>query len=353
MRAATISALAVAGALLVPTSATRAVTALFEVRVSPDTSAALGAAVVDDENVASDNLAGTVTVQSIGTIPSQADLDAYARRADGRQLLSFDTTVTLPGGVTARPGDVVRYDGAAYALEFDAAAVGLPDDANTDAVAVYGGGLLLSFDVTVELSGIKIRPADLVLFDGGVFSMYFDAAAAGVAPGLDLDAADYLPCNGHLLLSFDGSGSIGGVAFDDEDALEFDRVATWELAYDGSVQDADWAPADLDAIQAIVNLGPGLPAVFGQTVLVDADKTTFRWPASASFRTARGSFVSSAAVGAYAVNAITMGLGVSFSDAAIPSPGTGYWYLVKRGGCTPTSWQSVLGLEPGRDAAIP
>jgi hypothetical protein len=152
--------------------------------------------------------------------------------------------------------------------------------------------------------------------------------------------------HGHLLLSFDGSGSIGGVAFDDEDALEFDGGATWALAYDGSAQDPDWAPADLDAIQAVVNFGPGPPAVFGQTLLADADKTTFRWAASVSFRSARGAFASSTGIGAYAVNAITMGSGVTLSDLTIPAPGTGYWYLVKPGGCTPTSWQSVAGSEP-------
>ncbi len=58
---------------------------------------------------------------------------------------------------------------------------------------------------------------------------------------LDLDAAQRLD-NGHLLLSFDGSGSVAGIGFDDEDVLEFDAAAIgWELAYDGSGAYADWA----------------------------------------------------------------------------------------------------------------
>jgi hypothetical protein len=270
----------------------------------------------------------------------------------GSQLVSFDTTVVLPGGATARPGDVWRYDGASYSVEFDAAARGVPDVANVDAVALYGSSLLLSFDVALDLGGVHFEPEDLAQFDGTTFSLFFDGSAAGVAPGLDLDAADYLACNGHLLLSFDGSGSIGGIAFDDEDVLEFDRVATWEMAYDGSAHDPDWGPVDLDAVHATVNLGPGPAVPFGQTVTANS-KVVFRWPSAVSYRAVRGSFSTSTSIGAYVVNATFLGTGISFTDSVAPAAGTGLWYLVKPGGCTQTSWQSALGSEPGRDASIP
>lgn len=350
---ASLRALAAAAFALGSIAPLRSATALSELRLAPDTTVTLGAATVNDENAAADNLTGTVTVLSIGAIPAETALDAYAVRPHGEQLLSFDTTVVLPGGATAKPGDVWRYDGAGYAVEFDAAARGVPDAANLDSVALYGSSLLLSFDVALDLGGVHCEPEDLVLFDGAAFSLFFDGSAAGLAPGLNLDGADYLACNGHLLLSFDGSGSIGGVSFDDEDALEFDRAATWQMSYDGTAHDANWAPADLAVIHATVNLGPGPPAVFGQTVTADANKSTFRWPSSVSFREVRGSFVSSASVGAYAVTATILGAGNTFVDASTPVSGSGFWYLVKRGGCVQTSWQSTLGQEPGRDGSIP
>jgi hypothetical protein len=330
----------------------RSATPLSEIRVSPDTTVTLGAPTIEDEGVAADNLGGIVTAVSIGSIPADTDLDGYARRTNGDQLLSFDTTVVLPGGATARPGDVVRYNGASYTVEFDAAARGVPGSANVDAVALYGSSLLLSFDVALDLGGVHFEPEDLALFDGTAFSLFFDGAAEGIAPGLDLDAADYLPCNGHLLLSFDGSGAIGGIAFDDDDVLEFDRVATWEMAYDGSAHDPDWDPADLDAVHATVNLGPGPPVPFGQTVTASS-KVVFQWPSVVSYRAVRGSFVTSTGIGAYVVNATFQGTGNTITDPAAPTAGTGFWYLVKRGGCTQTSWQSVVGSEPGRDASIP
>ena len=344
--------LAVAACALGAVAPIRSATPLSEIRVSPDTTLTLGAPTIEDEGIAADNLGGTVSAVSIGSIPAETDLDGYARRPNGSQLLSFDTTVVLPGGATARPGDVWRYDGASYTIEFDAAASGVPDVANVDAVALYGSTLLLSFDVALDLGAVHFEPEDLAQFDGNAFNMFFDGSAAGVAPGLDLDAADYLACDGHLLLSFDGSGSIGGIAFDDDDVLEFDRVATWELAYDGTAHDPDWDPVDLDAVQSTVNLGPGPPVSFGQTVTANS-KTVFRWPSTVSYRAVRGSFVTSTSIGAYVVNTTFLGTGISFTDAVAPTAGTGFWYLVKPGGCAQTSWQSALGLEPGRDTAIP
>ena len=347
------SGAAAATVLLWPMVASLAATPLSEIRVSPDTTCTLSGTTADDGSVVRDDLSGSVTLVAIGSIPAEADLDGYNVRPNGVRLLSFDTTVVLPGGVTAQPGDVVRYDGASYAIEFNAAAVGIGQGVNLDAVAVYGNSLLLSFDTAFDIGGLHVEPADLVLFDGSTFSTFFSGSLAGIAPGLNLDAADYLPCNGHLLLSFDASGTIGGVAFDDEDVLEFDRSSTWEMAYDGSAHDPNWGPADLDAVHAVVNLGSGTPVVFGQTVTADANKTTFRWPGAAAFRAVRGSFATSASIGAYGVQTITIGTGTVIVDSATPPAGTGFWFLVKAGGCTQTSWQSTLGQEPGRDTAIP
>jgi hypothetical protein len=58
---------------------------------------------------------------------------------------------------------------------------------------------------------------------------------------------------------------VGGVQFDDEDIHEFTcpPQGTWEKAYDGSVVDADWGAADLDAVSALEpgedGDGDGLP----------------------------------------------------------------------------------------------
>jgi hypothetical protein len=220
------------------------------VSASPDVTIELGAGggvVTSDEDVSVDNQLGIVLLENLGAIPDASDVVALGRDVNGDRLLSFDTTTELSGGVVARPGDVVRYDGLAYSIEFDAFAAGIPRGVVTDATSLSAGGLLLSFDTTVDLGGgLVVADEDLVEWNGAMFSMLFDGSAEGLDAGLDVDAAQDLG-GGLLAMSFDTAGSVGGIAFDDEDVLRFDG-ASWSLEFDGSAASSSWAAADLDAV---------------------------------------------------------------------------------------------------------
>jgi hypothetical protein len=218
------------------------------VSASPDITIALGATpeIVADEDVAVDNQVGVVLLENLGAIPNGSEIVAFGLDTNGDRLVSFDTTTALSDGTIARPGDVVRYDGAGYSIEFDAAAQGVPNGTQTDAASLAAGGLLLSFDTTVSLGGITIADEDVVHWDGSSFSLLFDGSSVGLADALDVDAAQDLG-GGSLLVSFDTSGTIGGIAFDDEDVLRFDG-ANWTLEFDGSAADPNWGAADLDAV---------------------------------------------------------------------------------------------------------
>lgn len=341
-------------ACLAPARA-EAATALSELRLSTDVPVFLGPFIVTHNAVVL-IIGFPITVQSFPGVPPEADLDAYHLFPNGLALLSFDITVALPGAepVTAEPGDVVAFFGTDYSMEFQATSAGIPAGVNVDAVSWSGNQLLLSFDGSVELNGVHVDDEDLVTFhNGGALTMFFDGSAAGVGPDLDLDAADYLECNGHLLLSFDGSGVVGGVSFDDEDLLEYGPAGTWEMAYDGSAQHPEWSAADLDAVQAEADPGPGPALVFGQPVLASANQTEFQWSNPVAWKAVRGAAATPAGVGAYQVSATFSGSGTILADPSVPPLGTLYWYLVKPATCLLTSWQSTLGAEPGRDAAIP
>ena len=253
------------GFLLAWPLAVHALTSLGSIRYSPDVTVVLGGVTVDHNEVAEDDLSGGVSVVNIGTVPSSAIVTAYDRLPNGHQLLSFDTTVSLPGGVIARRGDVVRFDGAAYTIELDAGANGVPSGAVTDAVSEIGpGDLLVSFDVAVEIGGVFADDEDLLRFHGGTISLFFDGSAAGIDPALDLDAAHFLPANGHLLLAFDGSGTVGGVSFAQSDVLEYaPATGAWEASYRGTSEHAGWAAAELHGLSAVVgNQPPPAPPAF-------------------------------------------------------------------------------------------
>jgi hypothetical protein len=231
--------------------------------VSPDVTLALGGATFADEDVVAES-GGSFYPVPLGSLPAEADVMGYEVVSAGVEL-SFDTTVDLsPGGITAEPRDVVLWDGASYSLVFDGSAEGLPAGTQIDAIGVGAASeLLLSFDTTVDLPGATGLPDEAVVsFDGATFSVIFDGSALGAgANALDVDGVARL-AGGILRLSFDTSGTVGGVVFDDEDALDYDPSGpTWTLAWDGSASDPSWETADLVALPepaSALGLGAGV-----------------------------------------------------------------------------------------------
>jgi hypothetical protein len=218
------------------------------IAASSDITIDLGASVVTaDEDVAVDTQLGIVMLENLGALPGASDVIALGLDVGGDRFIAFDTTTALAGGVVARPGDVVRYDGAAYSIEFDAAAAGLPSGVATDAISLSANGLLLSFDTTVDLGGgLVVADEDLVNWNGATFALAMDGSAEGLDSALDVDAAQDLG-GGVLVMSFDTAGTIGGIDFADEDVVRFEG-AVWSMEFDASVADANWGAADLDAV---------------------------------------------------------------------------------------------------------
>ena len=250
--------IAVAILTLLVASSVHAGVVVEQLAGSPDVSVNLGRRIAHDENVV-DDLRGVRLAPSpidLGALPAGVDVDAF--HDDGDRLFSVDTTVELAGGVRLEPGDVARYDGTTYVIEFDASTHGVPPQASVDALSVDGAGdLLLSFDVTVDLGGVVIEPEDLAVLDhvADSFAVRFDGSAAGVPAGLDLDGAHDAADAGVLLLSFDTAGDLGGVFADDADVLVYDPVAmSWQIAHEADRASPAWAAADLDAVWAVTAL---------------------------------------------------------------------------------------------------
>ncbi len=227
-----------------------AATTLLDARMSPDVSVDLSGSGVAGAEVAFDDLTGGVSALGFPDLPAGVDVVGYQQLAGGVELLVVDTSFELSGGSTVDRGDVMRLYGGVYTVEFDASAAGVPASAIVDAVARTSEGLLLlSFDTSLSFGAFTADDEDLVRWDGVSFTeLEFDASAAGISKALDLDAA-HLAANGHILLSFDGSGSVAGFYFDDEDVLEYDPIAaSWELALDSSILHPTWKSVDLGAL---------------------------------------------------------------------------------------------------------
>ncbi len=99
-----------------------------------------------------------------------------------------------------------------------------------------------------------------------------------------------------------------------------------------------------------ISSGPGT-VVFGEEIRA-ATRDTLTWVSPADVTFVRGEL---ATVGSYGVNDSGVLYGAtSMTDAALPSEGMGFYYLVRPADtCDFGSWQSVLGAEPGRDESLP
>ena len=232
-----------------------AATTLLQLSASPDITVDLSGTVLDDEDVGDDGLAGSVVDVGLPGLPGATDVTAYHVTLGGDVLLSFDTTLKLPASpsaITVEPADVVRLNGGLYSVEFDASALGIPGGVSVDAVSEDGTDLLLSFDVTISITGGVLEDEDVARLSGGLLTTFLDSSAFGIDPGADLDGVHFLFANGNILVSFDVSGVSGEVAFDDDDVLELDpNSGIWELAFGGAAVHAAWGGADLDAVHVL------------------------------------------------------------------------------------------------------
>jgi hypothetical protein len=128
-----------------------------------------------------------------------------------------------------------------------------------------------------------------------------------------------------------------------------DQTGVWEInAADQADFDADSIVDAIDNCVDAANPEQG-PAVLGQTVRASAPDT-FSWSMPVAVAYVRGPLGS---VGTYAYDIFeTQPPSLAIVDALPPAPGEGFYYLLKPS-CPVGSWQSSLGAEPGRDAALP
>lgn len=226
-----------------------AASAQAEIGVSPDTTTDLSGVVVWQSEVALDDLGGGIAIDDLGGLVRSADVDAYHEEADGSVLFSTDVTVSLPGGVVAGPADVVRKDGLSFSLAFDSASAGVAPGSNVDAVSRgQNDDLILSFATAVQLGSTLAADEDLIGFDGADFYLALEGALAGLGKATDIDAAQWL-APGVFAVSVDTTTSIEGLVIEDEDLVLLSPSTNFaHRGFDGSAIHAGWESADLVAV---------------------------------------------------------------------------------------------------------
>jgi hypothetical protein len=164
---------------------------------------------------------------------------------------AVETSIEIDG-VLIQPGDVFSVNSTLTnpVIVFDAADNALPAGVKVDAITVdpVSGNLVLSFDRTVS----DYRRADLVRWNGSVYSLYFQGTMLPVAA--DINGAHILD-SGNILMTFESGiavpGSGGSFYVRDDQVVEFDPDTNlFSMTSIDLNAHPSWRRAGLDALWA-------------------------------------------------------------------------------------------------------
>jgi hypothetical protein len=213
-------------------------------------------------------------------LPAGIDIQGYARDLRfGLELVSISGHTGWPAAAIVRPYQVIDLAGQVH-LDL-VAEMGLPQNVKIDAVTIASdGGIEFSVDRYIRFQNETYSPADLLHFDGTSLQRRFDAEAALVPPGVNLDAAHRVTLgqsNGLLLLSFDVAVVANGITVQDEDLALATNDTLLGLSNDldavfpGGIEDGN----DLDAVSAIAQF-PGFIVISVPASVIEGQDSEIR-----------------------------------------------------------------------------
>ncbi|MGI9203362.1 MAG: DNRLRE domain-containing protein, partial [Woeseiaceae bacterium] len=233
--------------------------------LSTEGNATLGGLSFTDKDLAEfDRIADTATLFFDGALLGlDQDIDAVYVLANGHIVLSAINTINL-GGITAENEDLIILDPVADSatMLFDGSALFTSGSTDISAVHVQDNGhLLLTNEYSATLGGVNFGPTDIINYDpeSNVATMFLDGSTVGLTAWID---AVHLLDNGHIVLSTDGSATLGGLSFAEGDLVEYDPVAdSATLFLDGELFSGS------ENVRS-VHIGPGSGSINGNILLV-------------------------------------------------------------------------------------
>lgn len=179
--------------------------------------------------------------------PNGTNVDGFDQASATTFYMSFTGDVTLPGAGTVQNEDVVFYDGAIWSVYFDGTASGL-GASNIDAISVIGGTLYFSTSDTTLPTGVSGvgDDADIYSSNGSAIARVFDATLEGWSSN-NVDGFVYVDAT-HFYLSYSPtSTSVAGLGtVQDEDVVYYNSGA-WSMYFDGTAHGLTDNALDIDA----------------------------------------------------------------------------------------------------------
>lgn len=167
-----------------------------------------------------------------------AAVDGFDRVDDTHFYLSFSADTTLVPGLGSVPDeDVVYYDHGTWSITFDGKARGLTSSgADLDAISIVGSTVYFSTLGNVQVPGVKgtADNADIYAWDGSRFARVWDATVYGLPASTDVDGVVRVDAGRYYLSFAPDLTSVPGLgAVEDEDVVYYD-TGRWTTYFDGT-----------------------------------------------------------------------------------------------------------------------
>ncbi len=198
----------------------------------------------------SDGAASTRTFDaSLAGLPSSANVDGLELSDPTHFLVSFTTDVTVPRLGVVQDEDVVRFDSGAWSVFFDGTARGLTASGlDLDAIAVEGSTLFFSTAGSVNPPGVKgtADDADIYSWDGRTFTRIWDASAASLPSSANVDGFARVDAT-HFYMSFATDVRLPGLGLVQDEDVVLSSAGAWSVYFDGTAHGLTASSLDIDA----------------------------------------------------------------------------------------------------------
>ncbi|MGD9958243.1 multicopper oxidase domain-containing protein [Nocardioides sp.] len=170
-------------------------------------------------------------------VPAGANVDGYDRVDATHFYLSFAGNVTIAGFGTVQDEDIVYYDNGAWSTYFDGTARGLTaNNQDLDAISIVGATIYFSTVGNTNPPGVTgaADDADIYSWNGTAFARVVDATAIGLPAATNVDGLVWQDST-HQYLSFAPDTTVvpGLGATQDEDVVHRGGTA-WSTYFNGT-----------------------------------------------------------------------------------------------------------------------
>jgi len=194
---------------------------------------------------------------SVAGLPTGANIDGYDRIDDTHAYLSFAAaTTTVPGLGNVQDEDVVYYNNGTWSVYFDGTAHGLTDaNEDLDAISILGavngtgGTLYFSTLGNTNPPGVPgvADDADIYSWNGTTYTRVWDATVAGLPAAANVDGYVRIDAT-HFYLSFSPTTTtIPGLGAVQDEDVIYNNNATWSTYFNGTNHGLTTDNLDIDA----------------------------------------------------------------------------------------------------------